>query len=381
MISYRNVFNVGVSDGTVKVFEGQYKVNGMAYNSYLLKDEKIAVFDTVDMRYGEKWLENVKTATGGKAPDYLIVLHMEPDHSSNVLTFMREYKNAVIVSSAKSFAMMKNFFGEDFAERRIVIAEGATINLGKHELIFIAAPMVHWPEVHLCYDKTDKMLFSADAFGRFGENVPCPNAKSEARRYYMGIVAKYGAQVQALLKKTANLKINAVLPLHGEIITDNVEKYIGLYNVWSSYLPEKTGVGIFYTSVYGNTERAVLLLNEKLQKIGADTQVYDLSKCDMSAAVAAAFEFDKAVFATTTYNMDVFPFMRDFLERLAERNYQNRKVALIENGSWAPNAAKVMQGILEKCKNISYAEPVVRINSAMSNENEDQISLLCNELF
>lgn len=380
MISYRNVFNVGVSDGTVKVFEGQYKVNGMAYNSYLLKDEKIAVFDTVDMRYGEKWLENVKTATGGKAPDYLIVLHMEPDHSSNVLTFMREYKNAVIVSSAKSFAMMKNFFGEDFAERRIVIAEGATINLGKHELIFIAAPMVHWPEVHLCYDKTDKMLFSADAFGRFGENVPCPNAKSEARRYYMGIVAKYGAQVQALLKKTANLKINAVLPLHGEIITDNVEKYIGLYNVWSSYLPEKTGVGIFYTSVYGNTERAVLLLNEKLQKIGADTQVYDLSKCDMSAAVAAAFEFDKAVFATTTYNMDVFPFMRDFLERLAERNYQNRKVALIENGSWAPNAAKVMQGILEKCKNISYAEPVVRINSAMSNENEDQISLLCNEL-
>ncbi|MBR5388109.1 MAG: FprA family A-type flavoprotein [Clostridia bacterium] len=380
MISYRNVFNVGVSDGTVKVFEGQYKVNGMAYNSYLLKDEKIAVFDTVDMRYGEKWLENVKTATGGKAPDYLIVLHMEPDHSSNVLTFMREYKNAVIVSSAKSFAMMKNFFGEDFAERRIVIAEGDTLNLGKHELSFIAAPMVHWPEVHLCYDKTDKMLFSADAFGRFGENVPCPNAKSEARRYYMGIVAKYGAQVQALLKKTANLKINAVLPLHGEIITDNVEKYIGLYNVWSSYLPEKTGVGIFYTSVYGNTERAVLLLNEKLQKIGADTQVYDLSKCDMSAAVAAAFEFDKAVFATTTYNMDVFPFMRDFLERLAERNYQNRKVALIENGSWAPNAAKVMQGILEKCKNISYAEPVVRINSAMSNENEDQISLLCNEL-
>ena len=380
MISYRNVFNVGVSDGTVKVFEGQYKVNGMAYNSYLLKDEKIAVFDTVDMRYGEKWLENVKTATGGKAPDYLIVLHMEPDHSSNVLTFMREYKNAVIVSSAKSFAMMKNFFGEDFAERRIVIAEGATINLGKHELIFIAAPMVHWPEVHLCYDKTDKMLFSADAFGRFGENVPCPNAKSEARRYYMGIVAKYGAQVQALLKKTANLKINAVLPLHGEILTDDIEKYTELYNVWSSYLPEKTGVGIFYTSVYGNTEKAVFLLNEKLQKIGADTQVYDLSKCDMSAAVAAAFEFDKAVFATTTYNMDVFPFMRDFLERLAERNYQNRKVALIENGSWAPNAAKVMQGILEKCKNISYAEPVVRINSAMSNENEDQISLLCNEL-
>lgn len=380
MENYKDIINVGISDKTVRIFEAQYPVNGMAYNSYLIKDEKIAVFDTVDAKYGDLWIDNLKTALCGRSPDYLVVLHMEPDHSSNVLRFAEEYKNAVIVSGAKAFSMMKNFFGTDFAERRMVVSEGTSLSLGKHEITFISAPMVHWPEVSVAYDKTAKALFSADAFGRFGIGETSPDVKSEARRYYIGIVAKYGAQVQTLLKKAAALEINAILPLHGEIITENIGKYIELYNIWSSYTAEETGVGLFYTSVYKNTEKAVLYLAEKLQKNGVKTEIYDLSASDMSAAVATAFKFDKAVFATTTYNMDIFPFMRDFLERLTERNYQNRRVALIENGSWAPNATKVMQGILEKCKNISYCETLVRINSALSEENKTQLLKLAKEL-
>ena len=381
MKEFKDILNVGINDETARIFEAQYPVCGMAYNSYLINDEKIAVFDTVDMKFGDTWFNNLEAALNGKSPDYLIVLHMEPDHSSNIAKFMERYTSATIVSSSKAFSMMKNFFENEYAERRIIISEGATLDLGSREISFIAAPMVHWPEVHLAYDKKDKILFSADAFGRFGENTPTPDWKTPARRYYMGIVAKYGAQVQALLKKAAGLEINAIFPLHGEILTENLGYYLNLYNVWSSYASEENGVAIFYTSVYGHTEKAVNLLEKELKEKNCPcVEKYNLAECDMSEAVSAAFRFDKAVFATTTYNMDVFPFMRDFLERLAERNFQNRTIGLMEDGSWAPNAVKVMQGILEKCKNLQYCENTVKILSEVSKENSETISLLAKEL-
>ncbi len=373
---------VGVNDHDIDLFEGQYVVeNGMTYNSYVIIDEKIAVFDTVDARFTHEWIDNVENAVGSRAPDYLIVQHMEPDHSANILNFAKIYSNAVIVASKKAFAMMQQFFGIDFADRRIVVGEGDTLSLGKHQLTFVTAPMVHWPEVIVTYDSFDKVLFSADGFGKFGALDVSEDWADEARRYYIGIVGKYGAQVQNLLKKAAALDIEKICPLHGPVVEDNLAEALELYNTWSSYAVESDGVMIAYTSVYGHTGKAAELLAEKLRLGGCPkVVVHDLARCDMAQAVADAFRYGKLVLATTTYNADVFPFMRTFIEHLTERNYQNRTVALIENGSWAPLAAKVMKGMFEKSKNITFVGTPVTIRSALSAENREQLGELAKEL-
>ena len=374
---------IGVNDHHIDLFEGQYRVpNGMSYNSYAIIDEQIAVTDTVDKYFTHEWLDNLQSALNGRKPDYLVIHHMEPDHSANILNFMNTYPAARIVSSAKAFAMMKNFFGTDFADRRVVVGEGDELALGQHTLHFIAAPMVHWPEVLMSYEKSEKLLFSADGFGRFGAlDVPYSDWADEARRYYIGIVGKYGAQVQAVLKKAAALETEAILPLHGPAITENLKYYIDLYTVWSSYMYETDGVMIAFTSVYGNTRKAVDTLEEKLKANGCPAvKKYDLARCDMAEAISDAFRFSKLVLATTTYNADIYPFMRRFIEGLTERGYKNRTVAMIENGSWAPQAAKVMKTMLEGCKNLTYAEPVVRLASALNDESASLLSELCKEL-
>ena len=375
---------VGVNDHEVDLFEGQYVVpNGMSYNSYVILDEKVAVMDTVDQHFGEEWLCNIAAVLDGRKPDYLIVQHMEPDHSANIDNFLRTYPEATVVSSAKAFAMMKNFFGTDYAERRIVVGEGDTLSLGVHTLAFVTAPMVHWPEVIVTYDVHDKVLFSADGFGKFGALDAEEDWACEARRYYIGIVGKYGPQVQALLKKAATLDIATICPLHGPVLTENLGYYINLYDIWSSYKVEDEGVVIAYTSVYGNTKAAAELLAEKLKEYGCPTvEVMDLARDDMAEAVENAFRYSTLVLATTTttYNADIFPFMKTFIHHLTERNYQNRTVAFVENGTWAPMAAKVMKGMFEKSKNIAFAENTVKILSALSEESRAQIDALAQEL-
>ncbi|MBR2495782.1 MAG: FprA family A-type flavoprotein [Clostridia bacterium] len=373
---------VGVNDHDIDLFEGQYIVpNGMAYNSYVILDEKIAVMDTVDVNFVDKWLDNVEKATDGKAPDFLVVHHMEPDHSAGIKRFIEKYPNAQIVSSSKAFVMMKNFFGISFEDKQIMVGECSTLNLGTHNLTFITAPMVHWPEVIVSYDDVDKVLFSADAFGKFGALDVEEDWACEARRYYFGIVGKYGAQVQLLLKKASGLDIKTICPLHGPILTENLDYYLNLYDVWSSYRPENEGVLIAYTSVYGNTKKAVELLEKELLENGVQkVAVADLARDDMAEAVEDAFRYSKLVLATTTYNGDVFPFMREFINHLVERNYSSRTVAFIENGSWAPMATKVMNTMLEKSKKLTYAENSVKIMSALSEDNIEQIKALAKEL-
>ncbi len=376
---------IGVNDHSVDLFEGQYVVpNGMAYNSYAILDEKTAVMDTVDARFTHEWLDNIRDALHGRAPDYLIVQHMEPDHSANILNFAKTYPRAVIVSSQKSFGMMKNFFGTDFADRRLVVGEGDTLSLGAHTLTFVTAPMVHWPEVIVTYDSTDRVLFSADGFGKFGALDVEEDWACEARRYYFGIVGKYGAQVQALLKKAAGLDIQIICPLHGPVLTENLGYYLNLYDTWSSYRPESEGILIAYTSVYGNTKKAVLQLADKLRENGCPKVVVtDLARDDMAEAVEDAFRYSKLVLATTTYNAEIFPFMHTFIDHLVERNYSNRTIAFVENGSWAPLAAKVMKGMLENakgCKNLTFADTTVRILSALNDESKQQLNDLAGEL-
>ncbi len=373
---------VGVNDRDIDLFEGQYVVeNGMAYNSYVIIDKKIAVFDTVDARFGNKWLANLKGALGAKSPDYLIVQHMEPDHSANIALFMSRYPKATVVSSAKAFKMMGQFFGTEFENRRIVVGEGDSLSLGEHTLTFVTAPMVHWPEVIVTYDSKDKVLFSADGFGKFGALDADEDWACEARRYYIGIVGKYGAQVQALLKKAANLDIQIICPLHGPVLSENLGYYLNLYNIWSSYGVESDGIMIAYTSVYGHTKAAVEKLAQKLKEKGCPKVVVtDLARDDMAEAVEDAFRYGKLVLATTTYNAEIFPFMREFINHLTERNFQNRHIAFIENGSWAPMATRVMKGLLEGCKNLTYAEHNVRILSALNAESEAQLEALATEL-
>ncbi len=376
-----DIIHIGVNDHNVDLFEGQYVVpNGMAYNSYVILDEKAAVMDTVDAHFGEEWLSNIKNVLGERTPDYLVVHHMEPDHSANIFRFAEVYPEAKIVSSAKAFVMMKNFFGTDFKEKQVVVGEGSKLSLGKHELTFVTAPMVHWPEVVVSYDSADKVLFSADAFGKFGALDADEDWACEARRYYFGIVGKYGAQAQALLKKAAALDIAAICPLHGPMLTENLGYYLDLYNKWSSYTPESEGVVVAYTSVYGNTKKAALMLAEKLAEKGVKVAVQDLARDDMAEAVEDAFRYGKIVLATTTYNADIFPFMRTFIDALTERGYQNRTVAFIENGSWAPMATKIMRGMFEKSKNITFAENTVKILSAVNDANIAEIEKLADEL-
>ena len=373
---------IGVNDHKVDLFEGQYVVpNGMSYNSYAIIDEKIAIMDTVDINFTHEWLDNIRDALGGRKPDYLVVQHMEPDHSANIAMFIKNYPEATVVSSAKAFAMMKNFFGTDFADNRIVVGEGDTLSLGKHTLTFVTAPMVHWPEVIVTYDSLDKVLFSADGFGKFGALDVEEEWACEARRYYIGIVGKYGAQVQALLKKAAGLDIQMICPLHGPVLKENLGYYLGLYNTWSSYEVEDEGIVIAYTSVYGNTRKAVIKLAEKLKMNGCPKVVInDLARCDMAEAVEDAFRYGKIVLATTTYNGEIFPFMREFIHHLTERNFQNKTVAFIENGSWAPMAKKIMSSMLEGCKNLTIAENNVTILSALNDVSKSQISALVDEL-
>ena len=377
----KDIRYVGVNDHEVDLFEGQYVVpNGMAYNSYVIWDEKIAVMDTVDKKFITQWLENIKAELAGKTPDYLVVQHMEPDHSSGIVAFLKAYPNATVVSSAKAFAMMKNFFGDDFADRRIVVGEGDTLALGKHTLTFVTAPMVHWPEVIVTYDSYDKVLFSADGFGKFGALDAEEDWACEARRYYIGIVGKYGAQVQALLKKAAALDIRTICPLHGPVLTENLGYYLNLYDIWSSYGVESEGVVIAYTSVYGHTKTAVELLAEKLEAKGVKVTVNDLARCDMAEAVEDAFRYGKLVLATTTYNADIFPFMREFIHHLTERGYKNRTIGMMENGSWAPTAAKVMTKMLEGSKDLTILEPVVTIRSALNDDSRAAIDALADAL-
>ncbi|MBP3387040.1 MAG: flavin reductase [Clostridia bacterium] len=373
---------IGVNDRKIELFEGQYKVkNGMAYNSYAIIDEKIAIMDTVDAAFTHEWLDNIQNTLGTRLPDYLVVQHMEPDHSANIYNFLKAYPSATVVSSAKAFTMMKNFFGDDFSDRRIVVGEGDTLSLGRHELTFVTAPMVHWPEVIVTYDSADKVLFSADGFGKFGTTDADEPWIDESRRYYIGIVGKYGAQVQALLKKAATLDIEIICPLHGPVLTENLSYYLDLYNTWSSYQVEADGVVIAYTSVYGNTKKAVSLLEEKLKSNGCPSVVvHDLARCDMAQAVADAFKYGKLVLATTTYNADIFPFMRQYIDHLTARSFQNRTVALIENGSWAPMAAKVMRSMLEGSKNITFADTTVKITSALNSDSSQQLDALATEL-
>ena len=373
---------IGVNDHEVDLFEGQYIVpNGMSYNSYAILDEKTAIMDAVDANFVEEWLDNVKAVLEGREPDYLVVHHMEPDHSAGIAEFLKVYPKAVVVSSAKAFAMMKNYFGTDYADRRIVIAEGDKLNLGKHELTFVAAPMVHWPEVMVSYDSCDKVLFSADGFGKFGALDVEEDWACEARRYYIGIVGKYGAQVQALLKKAAALDIAIISPLHGPVLTENLGYYINLYDIWSSYGVESEGVMIAYTSVYGNTKKAVELLEKKLLEKGCPKVVVnDLARCDMAEAVEDAFRYGKIVLATTTYNGGIFPFMNDFIHHLTDHNFQNRTIGLMENGSWAPVAAKVMRKQLETSKNLTFTDTTVKIVSSLDENSAAQIDALAEEL-
>ena len=382
MLLTKDIVYLGVNDHEIDLFEGQYEVpNGMAYNSYAVVDYKIAVMDTVDRRFTHEWLDNVNKALNGKKPDYLVVQHMEPDHSGSIESFLKSYPEAQIVSSAKAFAMMKNFFGTEYEDRRIVIKDGDTLPLGKHVLSFVAAPMVHWPEVMMTYETYDKVLFSADGFGKFGALDVREDWACEARRYYFGIVGKYGAQVQAVLKKASALEIRAIAPLHGPMLTENLPYYLNLYNTWSAYLPESDGVVIAYTSVYGHTKQAVELLAEECRKNGCrKVVVHDLARTDIAEAVEDAFRYDKLVLATTTYNASIFPFMRNFIEDLVERGYKNRTVAFMENGSWAPMAAKTMKTMLEPCKNLTLAEPEVRILSALSEESRNAVRELAKTL-
>lgn len=377
----QDVRYIGVSDHDLDLFEGQYEVpDGMAYNSYVILDEKIAVFDTVDKKFGDEWLDNLKNELNGRTPDYLVVLHMEPDHSANIAKFAGVYKDAKIVSSAAAFRMMKAYFGDEFTDRRIVVKEGDKLNLGKHELTFVGAPMVHWPEVIVAYESSEKLLFSADAFGKFGAFDVKADWACEARRYYFGIVGKYGVQAQNLLKKAAALDIEKILPLHGPLLTENLGYYLGLYNTWSSYGIESEGVTIAYTSVYGHTEKAVKLLKEEIEKAGVKVAVHDLARCDESEAVEDAFRYGKLVLATTTYNASIFPFMQNFINALTERNYKNRKIGLIENGSWAPAAAKIMRAAFENSENIEFCPTTVKIVGAVSEENVGQIKTLAKEI-
>lgn len=378
----KDILYVGVNDHQVNLFEGQYIVpNGMAYNSYVILDEKTAVMDTVDQRFGDEWLENVKAAFNGRTPDYLVVQHMEPDHSANIGRFLETYPDATVVSSAKAFVMMKQFFGTDYADRRMVVGEGSTLCLGKHTLTFVTAPMVHWPEVIVTYDAFDRVLFSADGFGKFGALDAEEDWACEARRYYIGIVGKYGPQVQALLKKAAKLDIAAICPLHGPVLTENLGYYLNLYDIWSSYRVESEGVVIAYCSIYGHTKKAVELLADTLTRKGCPkVTVTDLARDDMAEAVEDAFRYGKLVLASPTYNGDVFPFMKSFIHHLTERNYQNRTVAFMENGTWAPTAAKVMASMLEKSKNLTYAGTTVRMLSALNAESKAQIEALAEEL-
>ena len=373
---------IGVNDHNIDLFEGQYVVpNGMSYNSYAIMDEKIAIMDTVDAAFTHQWLDNLQNTLQGRNPDYLIVQHMEPDHSANIVNFLKAYPKARIVSSNKAFAMMNNFFGTDFADNRIVVGEGDTLSLGKHTLTFVTAPMVHWPEVIVTYDSTDKVLFSADGFGKFGALDVEEDWACEARRYYIGIVGKYGAQVQNLLKKAAGLDIEIICPLHGPVLNENLGYYLNLYNTWSSYVPEEEGIVIAYTSVYGNTKKAVMQLAESLKANGCPKVVVnDLARCDMAEAVEDAFRYSKLVLATTTYNAEIFPFMHQFITNLTERNFKNRTVAFVENGSWAPLAAKVMKGMLEKSKNLTFADTTVTIHSALNEESTKQLNTLSEEL-
>ena len=373
---------IGVNDHKVDLFEGQYKVPaGMAYNSYAIIDDEIAIMDTVDANFTHEWLDNIEAALGGRKPDYLVVQHMEPDHSANIVNFTKAYPNAMIVSSSKAFAMMKHFFGTDFEDKQIIIGEGDKLPLGKHTLHFVAAPMVHWPEVMVTYDDYDRVLFSADGFGKFGALDVTEDWADEARRYYIGIVGKYGAQVQNLLKKAAGLDIAKICPLHGPVLSENLGYYLNLYNKWSSYEAESEGIVIAYTSVYGNTKKAVMQLAEKLKANGAPTvKVHDLARCDMHEAIADAFRYNKLVLATTTYNADIFPFMRQHSDHLVARNFRTRTVAFIENGTWAPQAAKIMRRMLEDCPNLDMIETNVKIMSALDEDSKAQLSTVADEL-
>ena len=373
---------IGVNDHDVDLFEGQYTVeNGMSYNSYVILDEKVAVMDTVDAHFGVEWLQNLETELNGRRPDYLVVQHMEPDHSANIAVFMETYPEAQIVSSAKAFVMMQQFFGTDFPERKVVVGEGSTLKLGRHTLTFVTAPMVHWPEVIVTYDSTDKVLFSADGFGKFGALDVEEDWADEARRYYIGIVGKYGAQVQALLKKAAALDIAIICPLHGPVLNENLGYYLDKYNTWSSYTVEDEGIVIAYTSVYGHTKEAVEELAEKLNQRGCpNVVVADLARCDMAEAVADAFRYSKLVLATTTYNATIFPQMQSFIDHLTARNYQGRTVGMIENGAWAPMAAKVMKKMMETSKNLTYTDTTVTVKCALNDASRAQIDALADEL-
>lgn len=373
---------IGVNDHDIDLFEGQYIVpEGMAYNSYVIIDEKIAVMDTVSADFGEEWLANLENVLGGRKPDYLIIHHMEPDHSANIDKFISAYPEAAVVGNAKTFEMIDQFFGRGLCKNNLAVKNGEVLSLGRHELTFLFAPMVHWPEVMMSYDGADKALFSADAFGKFGA-LDCQDKEwdCEARRYYMGIVGKYGMQVQAVLKKAAALDIKMICPLHGPVLTGDLSHYTGLYDIWSSYGVESEGVCIAYTSVYGNTKRAAELLAKKLEERGCKAAINDLARCDMAEAVEDAFRYGKLVLATTTYNADIFPFMRQFIDHLTERNYQNRTIGFIENGTWAPTAAKIMKAMFEKSKNINYIDTTVTLRSAMTEENAEAIERMAEEL-
>ena len=382
MTTTKDIRYVGVNDHQVDLFEGQYVVpNGMSYNSYVILDEKVAVMDSVDRNFTHQWLDNLQTVLDGRKPDYLVIQHMEPDHSANIMNFLKVYPEATVVSSAKAFTMMKQFFGDDFEGRRIVVGEGDTLALGKHTLAFVAAPMVHWPEVIVTYDTCDRVLFSADGFGKFGALDISEDWADEARRYYIGIVGKYGPQVQALLKKAAGLDISIICPLHGPVLTENLGYYINLYDIWSSYRVESEGIVVAYTSVYGHTKAAVELLAQKLREKGCPkVVVHDLARCDMAKAMEDAFRYGKLVLATTTYNADIFPFMKEFIHHLTERNYRNRTIGLVENGTWAPLAAKVMTKMFEGCKNLTFTDTTVRILSALNEDSKAQIEAMANEL-
>lgn len=377
----QDIFYIGVNDHEVDLFEGQFTVpNGMAYNSYVIMDEKIAVMDTVDVHFGDEWLNNLKAVLGERKPDYLVVSHMEPDHSANIARFLSEYPEAVVIASKMAFTMISQFFGSDYADRRIIAAEGTALSLGEHKLTFYTAPMVHWPEVIVTYDSKDKVLFSADGFGKFGALDADEDWACEARRYYFGIVGKFGAQVQALLKKASALDIQTICPLHGPVLSENLGYYLGLYNTWSSYSVESEGVVIAYTSVYGNTKAAALKLAELIMAKGVKVSVTDLARDDMAEAVEDAFRYGRLVLATTTYNTDIFPYMKEFIENLVERNYQSRTVGIIENGCWAPMAAKVIKGMLEGCKNITIVEPVVTVKSALNEASEAKLAELAENI-
>lgn len=377
-----NLYHIGVNDREITMFEGQFAVeNGMAYNSYLIIDEKIAVLDTVDKNFGSEWLLNLKNVLGEKSPDYLIVHHMEPDHSANIDTFMNEFPDAKIVASAKAFTMIKQFFGTDYSDRQIIVTDGDKLSLGEHELTFVTSPMVHWPEVIMSYESKTKTLFSADAFGKFGTTDADEEWDCEARRYYFGIVGKYGVQVQALFKKIAELDISRICPLHGPVLDSNLEHYLNLYNIWSSYGVESNGVAVFYTSVYGNTKRAVDVLCEELKALDCPKiMVTDLARDDMAEAVEDAFRYGKIILATTTYNAGIFPFMKEFIDHLTERNYQNRTIGIIENGSWAPMAEKTIKAMFEKSKNITFTDAGVHIKSAVNDDNLSEIKALAKEI-